>query len=150
VLVSLVGTAVETAVLAALDERGLGGVKARHGYVFQRLLEGPATATEMARSLEISQQAMSKTVRELAGLGYVRETSDPADGRRSPVELTDAGREVVAVSRRTRRSLESRLRRRVGASRADEAAEVLRAMLDLLDLGGPVRTRTVRPPAGTF
>ena len=149
-LVSLGGTAIEGMVLTALGERGLQGVRSRHGFVFQRLLAGPATATEMARTLGVTQQAMSKTVRELVALGYVVETRDPADARRRPVALTATGQEVVDVSRDARRSLEERVRSTVGEERAEVAAEVLAAMLDLLGLSEPVSRRAVPPPAGTF
>ena len=149
-LVSLGGTAIEELVLTALAERGLRGVRSRHGFVFQRLLAGPATATEMARSLGVTQQAMSKTVRELVALGYVVETHDPADARRRPVALTADGREVVEVSRDARRAFEERVRATVGEERAQVAVEVLTAMLDLVGLTEPVSRRAVPPPAGTF
>ena len=142
VLVSLGGTGIEDLVLTALEERGLGGVRSRHGYVFQRLLAGPATATEMARALGVSQQAMSKTVRELLALGFVAEERDPHDARRRPVALTGPGREVVEVSRQARRSLEERLRAAVGEERADVAADVLHVMLELLGLAEPVSARS--------
>ena len=53
----------------------------------QRLVEGPGTVGETAASLGVTQQAVSKTVRELVDLGYVAQTVDAAGVRRFATAL---------------------------------------------------------------
>src|SRR4051794_10234323 len=65
---TLLGDRVSGAVLEALHGTGL---RHGHGYLVQRLLVAPATATELAADLGISQQAVSKTLKELLALGIV-------------------------------------------------------------------------------
>ncbi len=149
-LASLAGAAVDGHVLAALAAAGLEGLRTRHGYVVQRLLVGPATATALARDLGVTQQAMSKTVAELRALGYVETVADPADARARPVGLSAEGRRTVEVARAARSRLLRQLRARVGADRAGVAADVLGELLDVLDVGRHLATRTVPAPRGAF
>lgn len=150
VLVSLAGAAVDAHVLRVLDRHGLTGLRVRHGYVVQRLLVAPATATDLAADLGVTQQAMSKTVAELVRLGYVRTTVDPADRRRRPVELTEAGRRTVTVARRARAVLSRSLRRRVDPDALAAAGDVVHELLGLLDLDESVTRRAVPAPDGLF
>lgn len=53
---------------------------------------GPLSATDLAGMERISHQAVANAVREMQELGLVSRRPDPLDGRRSLVELTEAGR----------------------------------------------------------
>lgn len=143
---SLLGAAVDGAVLHALAAAGLHGLRPGHGYVIQRLVDGPSTASEIASSLEISQQAVSKTMGELRTLGYVRFTTDASDRRRRPVALTASGRRAVRVARGERAAFARRLEKRVGQDRLESARAVLGEAMQLLELAGRVRNRSVPPP----
>jgi DNA-binding MarR family transcriptional regulator len=145
-LLSLLGSAVDTLVLRALAEAGLHGLRLGHGYVVQRLLTGPATATEIAAALGISQQAVSKAAGEMVRLGYARVRPDSADRRRRALELTDRGREAVEVSRRARRRFEAELTASVGAGDVEVTTRVLAAALELAGRADAVRRRAVPPP----
>lgn len=146
---SLLGAAVDDQVVRSLRSAGMTGLRPGHGYYVQRLLTGPATATEMADALGISQQAASKAVRELVGLGYVSFGADDADRRRKVARLTERGRAVVTLARAARADLDGRLRAAVGEQRFVDALEVLHSALTELGLDEPIRTRRVRPPAET-
>jgi DNA-binding MarR family transcriptional regulator len=146
---SLLGAAVDDHVVGSLRAAGMTGLRAGHGYYVQRLLAGPATATEMSEVLGISQQAASKAVRELVELGYVSFGVDDADRRRKVARLTERGREAVALARAARADLDDRLRAAVGERRFAAALDVLHAGLGELGLDEAVRTRRVRPPAET-
>jgi DNA-binding MarR family transcriptional regulator len=151
-LLSLLGAAVDDAVLRALDGTGL---RRGHGYLVQRLLVGPATATELAAELGVSQQAVSKTLKELLDLGHAEPVTDTGDRRRRPVALTATGRRAVEVARATRAAIDARLREAVGAERFAATRLVLLAALDAVDPGAPdlgdrVRRRAVRPPGGAL
>jgi DNA-binding MarR family transcriptional regulator len=56
---------------------------------------GPTSAADLARSEHISPQAVGVTLNSLETRGLVKRDTDPADGRRVLVSLTDAGAELV-------------------------------------------------------
>lgn len=58
--------------------------------------KGPSTTSELARSEEISPQAMGATVAALEARGLVRRRPDPDDGRRSVISVTEAGDQALA------------------------------------------------------
>ena len=61
------------------------------------------TVGAVGERLGIDPTRASRVVSAAIEGGYVRRTASQADGRRSVLELTDAGRELVASARRTRR-----------------------------------------------
>jgi DNA-binding MarR family transcriptional regulator len=61
--------------------------------------EGAACVSELAAAEHMRPQSMAQTVRELEAEGLVRRRPDPADGRRSLVELTEAGATLVRTER---------------------------------------------------
>ena len=60
---------------------------------------GPLATTDLAGLERISHQAVANAVRELQDLGLVSRSPDPADGRRTLLALTDAGRERLTAER---------------------------------------------------
>jgi DNA-binding MarR family transcriptional regulator len=60
------------------------------------------TVGEVGERLGIDPSRASRVVSAAIEGGYVRRTASQADGRRSVLELTDAGRELVASARRAR------------------------------------------------
>lgn len=143
---SLVGAAVDAHVVESLHAAGLDGLRPGHGYVVQRLINGPATVGDIAAALAVSQQAVSKSVRELVALGYAEQREDPADRRRRPVRLTRRGLRAVDVARRTRADLATTVAARVGAVDVSAALRVARATAEVLGTGDRVRRRAVAPP----
>jgi DNA-binding MarR family transcriptional regulator len=148
--VSLLGAAVDDAVLCALSAAELRGLRPAHGYLVQRLLVGPATGTEIAAALGVSQQAVSKALKELLDLGYAQPCSDGTDRRRHPVELSAQGRRAVDVARAARADIARRIEAAAGEDRTAVAHDVLITALDVVGMGGRVRRRSVSPPAGAL
>ena len=145
-LALFVGQACGDEVQAVLARRGFDDVRVSHGYVFQHLVEGPRPITELAHRLEISQQAVSKTVAELVSLGYVELAGDEADARRKQVRLSKRGQSVIEAARKARGAQEARLEMSFGAAELARGRRLLAAILE--DLGGTdaVRNRRVRAP----
>jgi DNA-binding MarR family transcriptional regulator len=56
---------------------------------------GPATAAELARSEQITPQAMSATIAALERRGLVERQPDPNDGRRAITSVRPAGRKLL-------------------------------------------------------
>lgn len=140
---TLLGDAVSGSVVDALAGTGL---RHGHGYLVQRLLVGPATATEIADALGITQQAVSKAIRELTDLGHVTPVPDPADRRRRPVGLTAKGRRAVRTARAARGEIDDRIRAALGTERFEETRQALVLALDALGLAESVARRSVPPP----
>jgi DNA-binding MarR family transcriptional regulator len=145
--VTLLGDAVSRTVVEALAGTGL---RHGHGYLVQRLLVGPSTATEIAAELGITQQAVSKAVQELLALGHLEPTTDPTDRRRRPVQLSARGRRAVEAARQARRAVDDRLRAALGDETFDATLVALTTALEALGLGDRVRRRAVPPPGPTL
>ena len=143
---SHIGAAVDAYLLVELRKARLHGLRKGHGYVIQRLVLGPATASEMAELLGVTQQAVSKTVGELVALGYVRQSVDSGDRRRRPLKLTARGRRAVDVSRAARAALEEQIRKSAGTRRLEAAKAVAAITADVLGLADRIETRSVQPP----
>jgi DNA-binding MarR family transcriptional regulator len=146
-VLNLLTDAVDERVLAALEGTGL---RRGHGYLVQRLLDGPTTATEIADELGVSQQAVAKAVAELVALGHVEAAPEPSDRRRRPVQLTHRGRAAVETAREARAGFDRAVRDALGEEQFDATAAALMAALDALGLAEPVRRRAVRPPRSTL
>ena len=71
--------------------------------IFSRLVnEGPATAASLAAAEHVSQQAIAQSLAGLKASGLVSVQPDPADGRKSLLKVTSAGRalfETIMASR---------------------------------------------------
>lgn len=145
-LALFVGQACGDEVREALARGGFDDVRVSHGYVFQHLVEGPRPITELARRLEVSQQAASKAVSELVELGYLALSDDEGDARRKQVRLSKKGEDVISAARRARAAQGRRLEKRFGAAELARCHRLLTAILD--ELGGTpaVRGRRVRAP----
>ena len=63
---------------------------------------GPATPSALARLEQISPQSMGATLAALESRGLIERHADPADGRRSVMSVTEAGRQVLGDRRNAR------------------------------------------------
>jgi DNA-binding MarR family transcriptional regulator len=144
--VSLVGDAIDRHVVDRLAQGGFPHMGVGHGYVIQRLLTGPQQVTAMAADLGVTQQAISKTVKELVGLGLAAQSVDDADSRRRPVVLTDRGQAMVERTRAIRADLLDRLTGALAPRELSAAAKVLEVLSAELGLTERMRTRTVPAP----
>jgi DNA-binding MarR family transcriptional regulator len=63
---------------------------------------GPATPGELAKLEQISPQSMGATLGALEERGLVARRSDPSDGRRAVISLTEAGRQMLQDKRNAR------------------------------------------------
>jgi DNA-binding MarR family transcriptional regulator len=105
--------AVEPTVLASELRMVLGHLmrrlRAEHrfsisqGAVLGRLdREGTRSIGDLAVAERVRPQSMAQTIGDLEADGLIARRADPADGRRTLVELTDEGRETLAADRRQR------------------------------------------------
>jgi DNA-binding MarR family transcriptional regulator len=139
------GLRVNELVLERGAAAGFRGMRESHGYVVQHLIESERSITELARRMNVSQQAASKSIAELVTHGVVE--SRPATDRRARrVRLSKRGWNAVRVSRRARQVIEARLQRTVGKKSYGDARATLIACLDALGGLSRVRARRIRSP----
>jgi DNA-binding MarR family transcriptional regulator len=142
----LSGLALTTEALRRLHDAGHPDLRISHGFVVQHLVEGPVRIGDLAARMGVTQQAASKVVAELEGLGYLERGVDPGDGRVRRVGLSTRGTDAVARTRAVRADIERELAAVVGA---DRVAVVRRTALDALEWAGgadAVRARRVPTP----
>jgi DNA-binding MarR family transcriptional regulator len=144
-LAYFVGTLANRQLASDLKGAGYAGLREPHGYLFQHLLGEPRSVGELSRLLGVTQQAVSKTVSELARAGYVQ-TAAGDDARVRLVRLSPQGHASVLAARRLREKLERRLLARLGKRRAELVRLALSDLLDELGGADSVRARRVLPP----
>lgn len=89
---------------------------------------GPATASELASSEHVSQQAIAQSVAPLKAAGLLQARPDATDRRKSRLDVTpQATRLVHAVAR------DSWLSRAIEAEVAPQERDALEAAIDLLE-----------------
>jgi DNA-binding MarR family transcriptional regulator len=100
------------------------------GSVLGRLdREGPQNTSKLAAAERVRPQSMGQTVAELEVQGLIERHADPADGRRTLLELTEPGRVELREDRGRR---EGWLAKALEASFTDEEREVLDRAVRLL------------------
>jgi DNA-binding MarR family transcriptional regulator len=102
-----------------------------HGFLIQHAIDSDRSVTELAHRMGVTQQAASKAVAELAGLGYL-DVSSGVDRRAKRVSLSHRGWQAIHAWRRGRLRLESRLKTVVGAHRDGAAKSTILACLEAL------------------
>jgi DNA-binding MarR family transcriptional regulator len=120
-------------------------VRESHGYLIQHLIESDRTITELARRMEVTQQAASKAVAELVTLG-VLDLIGGSDRREKTVRLSKRGWTLVRLGRRVRCGIERRLISVAGREEYGRAKSVLTACLHALGGTERIRSRRVLPP----
>lgn len=92
--------------------------------------KGPQSIGEMASAERVRPQSMSQTLAELEADGLIHRRPDERDGRRTMVELTDAGLEALKQDRALR---EGWLARALADGFTAEERELLDRAVALLD-----------------
>jgi DNA-binding MarR family transcriptional regulator len=139
------GLRVNELVMEQTWKAGFRGVRESHGYVIQHLIESDRTITELARRMEVTQQAGSKMVAELIHLGLVEAVSDK-DRRTKRIRLSERGWNCVQLGRRLRARLEKRLIRSTGKKNYDHARATVLNCLQALGGVDRIRSRRIRAP----
>jgi DNA-binding MarR family transcriptional regulator len=144
-LALFVGMRMNELVLEEVHAAGFEGLRHTHGYVFQHLLTGARSISELAALLEVTQQAASKTVAELQQLGFLEPTASE-DARVRRVQLSARGLAAVEKGRAVRAELQKRLERSQGRQAVEATRKLLADVLASLGGAEAVRTRRIRLP----
>ena len=144
-LAFFLGLRVNQLVLDRLRAAGFARARESHGYVIQHLVEAERTITELADRMEVTQQAASKAVAELAALGIVELLPAP-DRRAKVVRLSAEGVRVVQSGRQARLEIDVQLVNAIGKKQYTAAKAALLTCLQTLGGIEPIRTRRIRQP----
>lgn len=132
-------------VTEAAGRAGFSDVRESHGFVLQHFIESDRGITELARRMEVTQQAASKAVAEIVRIGLLEEA--PSHDRRSKrIQLSDRGWEFVKLTRRTRKRLERKLLAKVGEESYENTRATLIQCLETLGKVERILSRRVRAP----
>jgi DNA-binding MarR family transcriptional regulator len=141
------GWAMTETVRRRMAEDGFPEVRFNDGVVVQHLLAEPLSITALARRMEVTQQAASKTVADMTRRGLLARRRSDADGRVTLLDLTDRARAAVDAARTHRAALDRELTDAIGADRVAETRAALTEILSRLDADRAILNRRVRPPA---
>lgn len=97
-----------------------------HLTFFCHLNCGVTHASEVARRMGISRQAVYKVTQELQRLGALELKEDPDDKRQKTICMTHLGKRVALDARAAMEEVEAHLRTVVGAKRFESLAQILR------------------------
>ena len=125
---------------------GFGDLRFADGLVFQHLVGGPMTIGALAERLEVTQQAVSKSVADLERRGYVRAQRRPGRRPRPARRAHRARRGGDRGGRRHRAAIAAELAERLGPRRVEGARRLLLDVMADLGADTAVRGRRVRPP----
>ncbi|MBO0926116.1 winged helix-turn-helix transcriptional regulator [Cellulomonas sp. zg-ZUI199] len=105
------------AATAGLAVGGHGDFRPVHEFAMRAIAAGADGATELGRRTGVSKQAAAKTIAVLVERGYVATAPDPADGRRTRLEVTPLGREVLRRGEDALDGLRAQWAQRLGPDR---------------------------------
>ena len=118
---------------AVLDS---GLTKAQYNALLMLRHSGEATTSQLARDCNISQQAMSQTVKRLREAEFITSQPSPHGGRALVLRLSDRGESSLATADERVRALERSLQDAAAPTRVDDllaALERIRAAAALYD-----------------
>ena len=107
---------------AVLDS---GLTKAQYNAMLLLQHSGEATATQLARDCNISQQAMSQTVKRLSEAEFITLHPSPHGGRALVLRLTARGESSLTTADKRVRALEQSLQDAAAPSRVDDLLTAL-------------------------
>jgi DNA-binding MarR family transcriptional regulator len=122
-----------------LEQRGHPDHRPVHHFALRAIAAGADTVSDLGEALAVSRQAATKTVAVLEGRGYVQRRSDPADGRRRPLTLTNRGRDLLAQGESIMDELRTRWADTIGPEQLESVEDHLTQLV-----GRPDRDDTAR------
>src|ERR1700755_3708354 len=82
-----------------LCKHGYDGFKIAYMPVFMNIPQEGINNNELAKNARVTKQAMSKVVKELQDMGYIKSKVSPDDKRNFIILLTDKGKKLVIECR---------------------------------------------------
>jgi DNA-binding MarR family transcriptional regulator len=141
------GWAMAEEIQRRLAAAGFADLRFHDGVVFQHVLAGPLSITELAARMGVTQQAASKAVADLERRGLLVRRASDTDARTRLLHLSERGTAALAAGRAHRDALEAERAASLGAERVAAAKALLAEIIERLGGADAIRDRRVRPPA---
>ena len=109
-----------------LRTAGFDTITESHLVLFGNLDCGATHAAQIAHRMQVSRQAISKSLRELQALGFIQLENDHDRRNQKLVVMTKRGLQLAVAARSELRDIETAIARRIGA----EAIAALRGALE--------------------
>jgi DNA-binding MarR family transcriptional regulator len=122
--------AVQAELFRRLDGAGFHDIVPRHGVVLAYLRPEGVRATDLSRLSGQSKQVVGVIVDDLAALGYVARTPDPADRRAKLIVPTDRGRDQMSAADAIMADIMRRHARTLGENEFRRFLSDFRAVID--------------------
>lgn len=100
-----------------LDTRGHADHRSVHHFALRAIAAGADTVSDLGEALNVSRQAAAKTAALLEQRGYVEHRTDPDDGRRRPLAVTDRGQDLLMQGETIMQDVRAAWARKIGPSR---------------------------------
>lgn len=139
------GLRVNEMVMHRIRAAGFREVRQSHGYVIQHLIESERSISELARRMEVTQQAASKIVSGLVRIGIL-EAVQAEDRRAKRIRLSKRGWRAVKLGRNARKKIEQRLVDACGDSDYAQAKSILLTCLSTVGGMDRIFSRRIRQP----
>ncbi len=123
----------EVGVARVRRDFGVPGLKASHMQVLPHLDLAGTRATELARRMGVTKQAVGQLLDEIEALGVIERVPDPEDGRARLVRFTEQGRAGLLVGLGVLAGLERELAERVGADTIERLKRDLAVLLPAVE-----------------
>jgi DNA-binding MarR family transcriptional regulator len=118
---------------AAMDDRGIDGMRPSFGFVIRSVAAEQPTITRLAEMLDVTKQSASSLADEAERAGFIERAAVPGDRRSRHLRLSAKGEEVRATALATSRQLERELVAELG----DPGLDAMRAgLLSLVTASG--------------
>ncbi|MEM9059499.1 MAG: MarR family winged helix-turn-helix transcriptional regulator [Pseudomonadota bacterium] len=111
--------------LQHLRDDGFPALTSKHLTFMGELDCGTNHASELARRLAVSRQAIHKSVAELTAIGWLETTQNPDLGNQKVIEFTAEGERLMARARHYFALLDGSLEDRFGSEMLDRLSDLL-------------------------
>lgn len=99
---------------AAMDARGIEGMRPSFGFVIRAVASEQPTITRLAEMLDVTKQSASALADEAERAGFIERAAVPGDRRSRHLRLTAKGESVRATALTASRELEGELAAELG------------------------------------
>lgn len=115
----------DEALQEGLRHKGWGNVTRSQSLILTNIAFGVRRASQLARNLGITRQAISQMLAEMERNGLVQSMSDPTDGRAQIVNFSEKSQSIRDDAMELLRKIETELADRIGKRRFKALTEAL-------------------------
>ena len=117
----------DEALQAGLKQRGWNNVTRSQSLILSNIAFGVRRASQLARNLGVTRQAISQMLAEMERKGLVASQSDPSDGRAQIVNFSKQSQGIRNDAMELLARIESEIAERIGKRKFDALTAALRS-----------------------